>query len=91
MERLDRGYVRKHMADYSEAFSKMAATIKKNQDEFSGAFVISFIEEGNSEPTIISGMLTDMRDPVAILALIGGQIQVAVNELENKLSPGYTR
>ena len=79
------------MVDFSEAFSKMAATIEKNQEDFSGAFVISFIKEGESEPTIISGMLTDMRDPVAILALIGGQIQVAVNELENKLGPGYPR
>lgn len=79
------------MADYSEAFSKMADTIEKNKDEFSGAFVISVLKEGEPEPIIISAMLTDMKDPEAILSLIGAQLQIEINKLADNLGPGFPR
>ena len=77
------------MTEYSEPFSKMATTIEKNKDEFSGAFVISLLKEGEEEPIIISAMLTDMKDPEAILSLIGAQLQIEINKLADSLSPGY--
>jgi len=79
------------MADYSKAFSKMADTIEKNKDEFSGAFVISVLKEGETEPIIISAMLTDMKDPEAILSLIGAQLQIEINKLADTLGPSYPR
>lgn len=79
------------MAEYSEPFTRMAATVEKNKDEFSGAFVISVLQEGEAEPIIISAMLTDMKDPEAILSLIGAQLQIEINRLADKSPPGFHR
>ena len=78
------------MADYSEPFTKMAATVEKNKTEFSGAFVISVLQEGEVEPIIISAMLTDMRDPEAILSLIGARLHIEINKLADQSPPGFS-
>jgi len=77
------------MTDFSKPFAKMAETIDRNKAEVSGAFVISLVQGDGQEPIVISAMLTDMKDPVAILSLINGQIQVTINQLDQKLHLGY--